>query len=111
LYRAPGPTVLAARARVPRRGRGEEETAYLARLCGALSAFANESPAPFAVAVRTAFSVAEAREIRVYSLLPPGDRSHLIQLAGEAKIRGMRVVLKAPAGTGTLPGVDTVEVI
>ena len=111
LYRAPGPTVLAARARVPRQGRGEEETAYLARLCGALSAFASESPAPFAAAVRAAFSVAEAREIRVYSLLPPGDRSHLIQLAGEAKIRGMRVVLKAPAGTGTLPGVDTVEVI
>jgi hypothetical protein len=96
---------------VPRQGRGEEETAYLARLCGALSAFAGENPALFAAAVRTAFSVAEAREVRVYSLLPPGDRSHLIQLAGEAKIRGMRVVLKAPAGTGTLPGVDTVEVI
>jgi len=111
LYRSPGPAVLAARARVPRRGAGEEETAYLARLSGVLSTFAAESPAPFAAAVRAAFSRAEAREVRIYSLLPPGDKSHLVQLAREAKVRGMRVVLRAPAGSPPLPGVDVVEAI
>jgi len=32
-------------------------------------------------------------------------------LIHEAKVRGMRVTLRAPAGAGTLPGVDAVEVL
>jgi len=61
--------------------------------------------------VRAALGRANAPEIRLYSLLPPGDKSHLIQLTREAKALGMRVVLRAPAGIGTLPGVDAVEVL
>jgi len=108
LYRAPGPAVLAARARVPRNGTGPEKV-YRERLGGILSAFAKESPVPFAAAVRRALDRADARELRLYSLLPAGDKSHLVQVVNEAKIRGMQVVLKAPAGT--IPGVDAVEVL
>jgi uncharacterized protein (DUF58 family) len=108
LYRAPGPAVLAARARMPRNGGGAEEV-YRKRLGGILAAFTKESPAPFAAAVRRALDRADAREIRIYSLLSAGDASHLVQVVNEAKIRGMQVVLKAPAGT--IPGVDAVEVL
>ncbi|MDV2481178.1 DUF58 domain-containing protein [Methanoculleus sp. Wushi-C6] len=109
LYRAPGPAALAGRARM--NGRGAEDWAFREKFGGVLAAFAAESPAPFAAAVRAAFGRAEASEIRIYSLLPPGDKSHLVQLAREAKVRGMRVVLKAPAGAGALPGIDAVEVL
>ncbi|MDN7013635.1 DUF58 domain-containing protein [Methanoculleus sp. FWC-SCC3] len=102
LYRAPGPAVLAARARVA--GRGE-------RLGTILAAFAKESPAPFAAAVRAALGRADAAEVRVFSLLPAGDKSHLLQIVHEAKVRGMRVVLRAPDGAGALPGIDAVEVL
>ena len=111
LYRAPGPAVLAGRARMNGRGAGPEEKTYLARFASVISAFTKQSPAPFAAAVRAAFGRAEASEVRIYSLLAPGDKSHLIQLAREAKVRGMRVVLRAPAGAGTIPGVDAVEVL
>lgn len=110
LYRAPGPAILAARARVPQQGTGEEG-AYRARLGGTLSAFAGKSPAPFTAAIRAAFARTDAQEIRIYSLLSPGDKSHLIQLAHEAKIRGIRVVLRAPVGSPAIPGIDTVEVL
>ena len=110
LYRAPGPAILAARARVPQQGTGEEST-YRTRLGGTLSAFAARSPAPFAAAVRAAFGRTDAREVRIYSLLPPGDTSHLIQLAHEAKVRGMQVTLRAPAGSPAIPGIDAVEVL
>jgi len=109
LYRAPGPAVLAARARM--NGRGAEDRAFRETFGGILANFAKESPAPFAAAVRAAFGRAEASEVRIYSLLPEGDKSHLIQLAREAKVRGMRVVLKAPAGAGIIPGIDAVEVL
>ncbi len=111
LYRAPGPAALAARARVNGRGAGSEDRAFREKLGGVLTAFAAESPAPFAAAVRAAFGRAEASEVRIYSLLPAGDRSHLVQLAHEAKVRGMRVILRAPAGAGTIPGIDAVEVL
>ncbi|MDD3856801.1 MAG: DUF58 domain-containing protein [Methanoculleus sp.] len=111
LYRAPGPAVLAARTRTTWRGAGPEEKAYHERLSGVLAGFAAESPAPFAVAVRMALGRANAPEVRLYSLLSAGDKSHLIQLTREAKALGMRVVLRAPAGAGTLPGVDAVEVL
>ncbi len=110
LYRAPGPAILAARARVPRNGAGPEG-AYRERLGGILVGFAKESPAPFAAAVRRALDRADAREIRLHSLLPAGDASHLVQLVHEAKVREMQVVLKAPAGAGAIPGVDAVEVL
>jgi uncharacterized protein (DUF58 family) len=107
LYRAPGTAVLAARARVAGRGTG----AYREKLGGILAAFAKESPAPFAAAVRAALGRTDAAEVRVFSLLPAGDKSHLVQIVHEAKVRGMRVVLKAPAGAGALPGIDAVEVL
>jgi Uncharacterized conserved protein (some members contain a von Willebrand factor type A (vWA) domain) len=107
LYRAPGPAVLAARARAAGRGEG----AYREKLGGVLTAFAAESPAPFAAAVRAALGRADAAEVRLYSLLPAGDRSHLVQLTREAKVRGMRVVLRSPAGAGAIPGVDVMEVL
>ena len=110
LYRAPGPAILAARARVPQQGAGEESI-YRARLGGTLSTFAGRSPAPFAATVRAAFSQTDAHEVRIYSLLPPGDTSHLIQLAHEAKVRGMRVTLRAPAGSPAIPGIDAAEVL
>jgi len=69
------------------------------------------SPAPFAAAVRAALARTDADEVRLYSLLLPGDNSHLVQVVHEAKVRGMRVVLQAPAGAGTIPGVDAVEVL
>jgi uncharacterized protein (DUF58 family) len=109
LYRAPGPAALAARARMS--GHGPEDRAFREKLGGVLSRFAAESPAPFAAAVRAAFGRADATEVRIFSLLPESDKSHLIQLTREAKVRGMRVVLKAPAGTGTIPGIDAVEVL
>jgi ribosomal protein S5 len=93
------------------RGAGPEEKTYLARFASVISAFTKQSPAPFAATVRAAFGRAEASEVRIYSLLPEGDKSHLIQLAREAKVRGMRVVLKAPAGAGIIPGIDAVEVL
>ena len=112
LYRAPGPAVLAARAaRAPGAGAGRDERAYRERLGDVLAAFAAQSPAPFATAVRAALGRAEASEVRLYSLLPIGDRSHLVQIVHEAKVRGMRVVLRAPAGSPALPGVDAVEVL
>lgn len=101
LYRAPGPAALAARARVANRE----------PLGSILTAFAKESPAPFAAAVRAALGQTDIREVRIYSLLLPGDRSHLVQLAHEAKVRGMRIVLKAPAGAGAIPGIDAVEAL
>ena len=112
LYRSPGPAILTARARIPPRGAGEGETVYLTRLGGTLSAFAGESPAPFAAAVREALGrVADLREVRIFSLLQPGDKSHLIQLIHEAKVWGMRVTLRAPPGAPDLPGADAVEAI
>ncbi|NLN08399.1 MAG: DUF58 domain-containing protein, partial [Methanoculleus thermophilus] len=54
---------------------------------------------------------AGAAEVRIFSLLQPGDKSHLIQFIHEAKVRGMRVILQAPAGAGTIMGVDAVEVL
>jgi len=110
LYRAPGPAVLAARARLPGR-EGGQEGGYLAKLGSVLGAFADESISPFAVAVGKAMDQAEASEIRLYSLLRKDDASHLVQLTHEAKVRRMRVILRAPAGAGTIPGVDTVEVL
>ncbi|MFA5613985.1 MAG: DUF58 domain-containing protein [Methanoculleus sp.] len=109
LYRAPGPVVLAERARVNGRGMGPEEQVFCERLGGVLSTFAGASSAPFATAVRAVLDRARATDIWVYSLLLEGDRSHLIQLIHEAKVQGMRVTLRAPAGAGTLPGVDAVE--
>jgi len=111
LYRAPGPAALAARARMNGHAAGLEEKIYREKLGGVLMKFAAESPAPFAAAVRAALGRAGAAEVRLYSLLPAGDRSHLLQLTHEAKVRGMRVVLKAPAGAGPLPWVDTVEAL
>ncbi|WP_292521967.1 DUF58 domain-containing protein [Methanoculleus sp.] len=111
LYRAPGPAVLAVRARAARRVGREEEAIFRERLGRVLSLSAEMGPAPFAAAVREAFTRAGAGEVRLYSLLGAGDRSHLVQLTHEAKVRGMRVVLKAPAGAGTVPGVDAVEVL
>ncbi len=111
LYRSPGPAALAARARVNRRGAGEGETAYISNLGGILPAFADDSPEPFAAAIRAALGRAEALEVRIYSLLPPGDKSHIIQLAREAKVRRMQVVLRAPTGSPALPGVDAMEVL
>ncbi|WP_332448485.1 DUF58 domain-containing protein [Methanoculleus sp.] len=111
LYRAPGPAVLAGRGRTNGRGAGPEEKTYLARFASVISVFAKQSPVQFAAAVRAALGQADAGEVRIYSLLPAGDRSHLVQIVHQAKVRGMRVVLKAPAGSGTLPGVDAVEVL
>ncbi len=111
LYRAPGPAFLAARARLPGIGSSEREAVFRERLGGVLRAFAAESPAPFAAAVRAALGRTDASEVHLYSLLPAGDRSHLVQLVYEAKGLGMRVVLRAPAGAGALPGVDAVEVL
>jgi len=107
LYRAPGPAALAARARSVSRG-----TACGERAGAVLTAFARESGSPFAAVVREALGRADASELRVYSLFLPGDRSHLVQVVGEAKTRGMRVVVFAPVGmTAGIPGVDAVEVI
>jgi uncharacterized protein (DUF58 family) len=111
LYRAPGSTVLATRARTTWRGADPEEKAYREELGGVLAGFAAEGPAPFAAAVRMALGRANAPEVRLYSLLSAGDKSHLIQLIREAKALGMRVVLRAPAGFGPLPGVDAMEVL
>ena len=61
--------------------------------------------------MRAALGQTDIREVRIYSLLLPGDRSHLVQLAHEAKVRGMRIVLKAPAGAGAIPGIDAVEAL
>ncbi|ABN58325.1 MULTISPECIES: DUF58 domain-containing protein [Methanoculleus] len=111
LYRAPGPAVLAARVhRSGAKGSPGERT-YGERLGGVLSAFAAESPAPFTAAVRSALGRAGTTEAWIYSLLPAGDMSHLIQITYEAKVRGMRVVLKAPSGAGTIPGIDAVEAL
>lgn len=107
LYRAPGPAILAARARVPRQGKG----AYPERLGVVLSAFAGASRSPFAASVREALTRAEALEVRIYSLLPPGDKSHLVQVIHQAKAQGMRVVMHAPAGAPLLPDVDALEVL
>ena len=107
LYRAPG---LARGARMNGRGAGPEERAYRERLDGILSAFAKGS-VPFAMAVGRACDRADALEVRLYSLLPPGDKSHLLQVIREAKVRGMWVTLRAPAGAGSLPGIDAVEVL
>jgi len=111
LYRTPGPAALAARARMNGRGVVPEERAFREQFSGVLSAFAAESPANFAAAVRAALGRAETSEVRLYSLLPAGDKSHLVQLTREAKVRGMRVVLRSPAGAGTIPGIDAVEVL
>jgi len=110
LYRSPGPAILAARARVPGR-EGGGEGAYIARLGSVLTAFAAESTSPFAVTVGKALDRVEASEIHLYTLLDQSDTSHLVQVAHQAKIRGMRVVLRAPAGAGTIPGADAVEVL
>ena len=111
LYRAPGPAVLAGRARVNGRGSGPEEKTYLTRFASVIAAFAKQSPVHFSAAVRAALGRADASEVRVFSLLPPGDKSHLLQIVHEAKVRGMRIVLRAPAGAGTIPGIDAVEVL
>jgi uncharacterized protein (DUF58 family) len=111
LYRAPGPAILAARARLPGREEGGEGT-YIARLGGVLAAFAAESTSPFAVTVGKALDRVEASELHLYTLLNQGDTSHLLQVAHQAKIRGMQVVLLAPPGSPVaIPGVDAVEVI
>ncbi|WP_292520565.1 DUF58 domain-containing protein [Methanoculleus sp.] len=111
LYRASGSAVLMARMRRPAIGAGPEERAYHERLSDIISAFAAENPVPFTVAIREALSRANAVEIRLYSLLVTGDRSHLVQLANEAKSQKMRVVLKAPVGASPLPGIDAMEVL
>ncbi len=111
LYRAPGPAVLAARARL-RGGDGGREGTYLARLGGVLAAFAAESRSPFGAAVGKALDRVEATEVHLYTPLVRGDRSHLAQVTHQAKIRGMQVVLRAPAGWPVvIPGVDIMEVI
>ena len=106
LYRAPGPAILAARARVP----AGQEKAYRTRLGRMLTAFARESRSPFADAVAGALARVEVAEVHLYTLAG-GDISHLAQLVHQAKVRGMRVVLWAPAGAPILPGVDATEVI
>lgn len=111
LYRAPGPAILAARARLPGREEGGEGT-YIARLGGVLAAFAAESRSPFGAAVGKALDRVEATEVHLYTPLVRGDRSHLAQVTHQAKIRGMQVVLRAPAGWPVvIPGVDIMEVI
>jgi uncharacterized protein (DUF58 family) len=109
LYRAPGPAVLAARAKLPRGGGGLEKS-FLARLGVVLKAFARESRSPFAGAVKEALAWVEATEVHIYTLAR-GDRSHLAQFIHQAKTKGMRVVVFAPAGTTIPRGVDAVEVI
>jgi uncharacterized protein (DUF58 family) len=110
LYRAPGPTVLAARARLPGGSGGQEKTC-LARLGGVLTAFARESRSPFSAAIAAALARVEATEVHLYTLITEGDRSHLTQVIHQAKARGMRVVASAPDRAPILPGVDAVEVI
>jgi uncharacterized protein (DUF58 family) len=105
LYRAPGPAVLAARARKISR-----ETACGERLGTLLTRFARESRSPFAGAVKEALAWVEATEVHIYTLAR-GDRSHLAQFIHQAKTEGMRVVVFAPAGTPIPRGVDAVEVI
>ena len=109
LYRAPGPAVLAARARLPAGSGGQEKTC-LARLGGVLASFARESRSPFTAAIAAALARAEATEVRLYTLAR-GDGSHLVQVIHQAKARGMRVVANAPRGAPILPGVDAVEAI
>jgi hypothetical protein len=75
-----------------------------------LTAFARESRSPFADAVAGALARVEVAEVHLYTLAG-GDISHLAQLVHQAKVRGMRVVLWAPAGAPILPGVDATEVI
>ncbi len=104
LYRAPG---TARRAKMGRRGANPEEKAYREKLDGILSAFSKDST-PFTMAIRMAIDRADAPEIKIYSLLSPGDKSHLLQLIHEAKVRGMRVALRTPAGS-PLPGIDIAE--
>lgn len=108
LYRVPGPAALAVRAGA---SGDPAERAYRERLGDLVARFAAESPAPFAAAVRAALGRSGATEVRVFSLLPAGDKSHLVQIIREAKVLGLRVVLKAPAGAGVLPGIDAVEAI
>ncbi|MCK9299722.1 MAG: DUF58 domain-containing protein [Methanoculleus sp.] len=111
LYRAPGPAVLAARARL-RRGDDGREGTYIARLGGVLAAFAAESRSPFGAAVGKALDRVEATEVHLYTPLVRGDKSHLAQITHQAKIREMQVVLRAPAGWPVvIPGVDVMEVI
>ena len=109
LYRAPGPAVLAARARLPA-GSGDREKACLARLGGVLASFARESRSPFTAAIAAALTRVEATEVRLYTLAR-GDGSHIVQVIHQAKALGMRVVASAPDGAPILPGVDAVEVI
>lgn len=109
LYRAPGPAVLAARARLPA-GSGDREKTCLARLGGVLASFARESRSPFTAAIAAALTRVEATEVRLYTLAR-GDGSHIVQVIHQAKALGMRVVASAPDGAPILPGVDAVEVI
>ena len=111
LYRAPGPTVLAARARLPgRAGGGQGEETYRRRLGGLLTTFARESSSSFTAAIAAALARVEATEVRLYTLAR-GDGSHIVQVIHQAKALGMRVVASAPDGAPILPGVDAVEVI
>ena len=110
LYRAPGPAILAARARLPPGGSGPEESACRRRLGNILTAFVKECPAGFAAAVAAALARAEATEVRLYTLAR-GDGSHLVQVIHQAKARGMRVVVNAPRGAPAIPGVDVMEVL
>jgi uncharacterized protein (DUF58 family) len=109
LYRAPGPAVLAARARLPA-GSGDREKTCLARLGGVLASFARESSSSFTAAIAAALARVEATEVRLYTLAR-GDGSHIVQVIHQAKALGMRVVASAPDGAPILPGVDAVEVI
>ncbi len=109
LYRAPGPALLAARARVPGGGGGPERI-YRTRLGQTLTTFARGSRSSFADAVVAALARTEATEVHIYTLAA-GDMSHLAQVIHLAKARGMRVVANVPPGTHILPGIDAVEAI
>jgi len=109
LYRAPGPAILAARARVPGGGGGPEKI-YRARLGQTLTTFVRGSRSSFADAVVAALARTDATEVHIYTLAE-GDTSHLAQVVHLAKARGMRVVANVPPNTPILPGIDAVEVI
>lgn len=83
---------------------------YRRRLDDTFSAFTRTS-VPFAMVIWMVLARTDALEVKIYSLLPSGDKSHLLQLAHEARAKGMRVVFRTPAGTRAAPGVDAVEVL
>ncbi len=110
LYRAPGPSILATRARIPA-GSGGPETVYRVQLGDLLSSFTRGNRSPFASAVAAALAQVEVTGAHIYTPHTGGDVSHLIQVIHQAKTRGMRVTVHAPAGAPLLPGADTMEAL